>query len=106
IPAFEKLFEEATGRVVVSCFATSIHRLQIVLDLAAESGRRVVTVGRSMVRNVETAERHAYLDVEDGLMVTAQQAKKLAPNEVCLLVTGSQGEPMSALARMAVGNHK
>ena len=72
IPAFEKIFSEARGRIVVSCFATSIHRLQIVLDLAAESGRRVALLGRSMIRNVETAERHAYLDVEDDLLVTPQ----------------------------------
>lgn len=106
IPAFEKIFSEAKGRIVVSCFATSIHRLQIVLDLAAESGRRVAILGRSMIRNIETAERHAYLDVEDDLLITPQQAKKLSPDEVCFLVTGSQGEPMSALARIAVDNHK
>lgn len=106
IPAFEKIFREARGRIIVSCFATSIHRLQIVLDLAAESGRRVALLGRSMIRNVETAERHAYLDIEDDLMVTPQQAKRLKPDEVCLMVTGSQGEPMSALARMAVDSHK
>jgi ribonuclease J len=106
IPAFEKIFAQAEGRIIVSCFATSIHRLQIVLDLAAESGRRVALLGRSMIRNVETAERHAYLDIDDDLLVTPQQAKRLSPDEVCFLVTGSQGEPMSALARMSVDNHK
>jgi len=106
IPAFEKIFSEAQGRIVVSCFATSIHRLQIVLDLAAEYGRAVALLGRSMMRNVETAERLGYLDIPDGMLVSPSQAKRLRPEEVCLLVTGSQGEPMSALARMAVDNHR
>ncbi len=106
IPAFEKIFNESPSRVVVSCFATSIHRLQIVLDLAAESGRRVAVLGRSMIRNLDVAQSHAYLDIEDDLLVTPQQAKRMKPDEVCLLVTGSQGEPMSALSRMAVDSHK
>lgn len=106
IPAFEKIFEKADGRIIISCFATSIHRLQIVFDLAAEFGRQVAVVGRSMVRNVETAERHGFLDIDDGQLITPAEAKRRSPDEVCLLVTGSQGEPMSALARMAVDNHK
>jgi ribonuclease J len=106
IPAFEKIFEEAEGRVVVSCFATSIHRLQIVFDLAAETRRAIALVGRSMVRNVEVALKHGYLDIEESLLVSPQQAKKMSPDEVCMIVTGSQGEPMSALARMAVDSHK
>jgi len=106
IPAFEQIFENASGRLVVTCFATSIHRLQIVFDLAAESGRSVALLGRSMIRNVETAQRHNFLDVEDGQLVTPAQARKMSPDEVCLLVTGSQGEPMSALARMSVDSHR
>src|SRR5262249_61604258 len=106
IPAFEKIFDEAAGRVIVSCFATSIHRLQIVFDLAAERGRAVALVGRAMIRNVETALRYGYLDVEEGQLVSPAQARKMAPSDVCLLVTGSQGEPMSALARMSVDSHK
>jgi ribonuclease J len=106
IPAFDKIFDEAAGRVIVSCFATSIHRLQIVFDLAAERGRAVALVGRAMVRNVETAMRYGYLDVEEGQLVSPAQARRMAPNDVCLLVTGSQGEPMSALARMSVDSHK
>ncbi|MFN0087637.1 MAG: ribonuclease J [Blastocatellia bacterium] len=106
IPAFEKIFSETGGRIVVSCFSTSIHRLQIVFDLAAESGRSVALLGRSMIRNVEVATKYGYLDIEKGQLVSPQQAKRLAPSDVCLLVTGSQGEPMSALARMAVDSHK
>jgi ribonuclease J len=106
IPAFEKIFSEATGRVVVSCFATSIHRLQIVFDLAAEHGRAVALIGRSMVRNVEVAMRQGYLDVDEGKLVSPAQARRMAADEVCLLVTGSQGEPMAALPRMSVDTHK
>jgi ribonuclease J len=106
IPAFEKIFHEATGRLIVSCFSTSIHRLQIVIDLAAETGRSIALVGRSMIRNVEVAMKHGYLDFDEGQLVSPQQAKRLGPSEVCLLVTGSQGEPMSALARMSVDTHR
>jgi len=80
--------------------------LQIVFDLAAERGRAVALVGRAMVRNVETAMRYGYLDVEEGQLVSPSQARRMAPSDVCLLVTGSQGEPMSALARMSVDSHK
>lgn len=106
IPAFEKIFGEADGRLIVSCFSTSIHRLQIVFDLAAETKRAVALVGRSMVRNIEVAMKHGYLDVEEGQLVSPQQARKMPASDVCLLVTGSQGEPMSALARMSVDSHK
>lgn len=106
IPGFEKIFDKTSGRVIVSCFATSIHRLQIVFDMAAEYGRSVALLGRSMLRNVEVAQRYGYLDIEDGQLVSPAQAKKLSPSEVCLLVTGSQGEPMAALARMSVDSHR
>ncbi|MBK8313701.1 MAG: ribonuclease J [Acidobacteria bacterium] len=106
IPAFEKIFEQTKGRIIVSCFSTSIHRLQIVFDLAVESGRSIALLGRSMIRNVEVAKKYGYLEVEEGRLISTQQAKKMSPDEVCLMVTGSQGEPMSALARMAVDSHR
>lgn len=106
IPALDHIFNEAEGRIVVSCFATSIHRLQIVVDLAAEHGRQIALLGRSMIRNVETAERFGYLDIPSGLMVSTQEAKRLPADQVCLIATGSQGEPMAALPRMAVDNHR
>jgi ribonuclease J len=106
IPAFEKIFAGTTGRMIVTCFATSIHRLQIVFDLAAEQGRSVALLGRSMIRNVETAMKYGYLDIEDDRLISTQQARRMSPDEVCLVVTGSQGEPLSALARMAVDSHK
>ncbi|MGH9800035.1 MAG: ribonuclease J, partial [Blastocatellia bacterium] len=106
IPAFEKIFDETPGRMVVSCFATSIHRLQIVFDMAAEKKRHVALLGRSMIRNVEVAMKYGYLDVDDGLLVSPAQAKRMSGDEVCILATGSQGEPFSALARMSVDQHK
>jgi ribonuclease J len=106
IPAFEKIFARTSGRMIVTCFATSIHRLQIVFDLAAEQGRSVALLGRSMIRNVETAMKYGYLDIEEDRLVSPQQARRMSPDEVCLIVTGSQGEPLSALARMAVDSHK
>ena len=106
IPAFEQIFAETPGRMVVSCFATSIHRLQIVFDLAAEHGRAVALLGRSMIKNVDVANKYGYLDVDPGQMVSPQQARKMSPDEVVLLVTGSQGEPMAALARMSVDQHR
>ncbi len=106
IPGLEKVFHAAPGRLIVSCFATSIHRLQIIFDLAAEQNRAVALVGRSMIKNVEVARKYGYLDIEEGQLVTPAKAKKMAPDEVCLLVTGSQGEPMAALPRMAVDSHK
>ncbi|MGE0101875.1 MAG: ribonuclease J [Blastocatellales bacterium] len=106
IPGFEKIFDKAEGRVIVSCFATSIHRLQIVFDMAAEYGRSIALLGRSMLKNVDVAQRYGYLDIDDGQLVSPSQAKKMAPSEVCLVVTGSQGEPMAALARMSVDSHK
>lgn len=106
IPGLDKIFNEAEGRVIVSCFATSIHRLQIICDLAAEYGRHVALVGRSMLRNFETAERLGYLDLPHGLLISPGDAKKLSPSQVCLMVTGSQGEPMAALPRMSVDQHR
>lgn len=106
IPALGKIFSEARSRLVVSCFATSIHRLQIVFDLAAEHDRRICLLGRSMIRNVEVARKHGYLDIDDEHIVSPSRAKRMSPDELCLLVTGSQGEPMSALARMSVDSHR
>ena len=106
IPGLEQVFTGTSGRLIVSCFATSIHRLQIIFDLAAEQNRAVALLGRSMIKNVEVAQKYGYLDIEEGQLVSPSKAKKMAPDEVCLLVTGSQGEPMSALARMSVDSHR
>src|SRR5713226_8425271 len=105
-PALEKIFEEATGRIVLSCFTSSVHRIQIVLDLARAYGRKVALLGRSMLRNVETADSLRQLDVPDGIFVSPSQARQMDDDELLLLVSGCQGEPMSAMARMATDQHK
>jgi ribonuclease J len=105
-PRMEEIFNRAERRVVVSCFSSSIHRIQLVLDLAQEFGRRVAVVGRSMVSVTEIAHSLGLLDIPDGILLRPQDAMNLPPDKVAFLVSGTQGEPMSALSRVAVDNHK
>jgi ribonuclease J len=105
-PRMEEIFNRAERRVVVSCFSSSIHRIQLVLDLAREFGRRVAVIGRSMVSVTEIAHSLGLLDIPDGILLRPQDAMGLPPDKVALLISGTQGEPMSALARVAVDNHK
>jgi ribonuclease J len=105
-PAFEEIFQTASGRIVVSCFTSSVHRIQLVLDLAQDSGRYVALLGRSMVRNVETADSLRQLDVPDGIFVSPAQARQIEDDRLVLLASGCQGEPMSAMARLATDQHK
>src|SRR5713226_6924043 len=106
IPAFEEIFGEAKGRIIVAAFASSIHRLQIVLDVAQQFNRRVCVLGRSMQKNVEVADRLGYLDVPDGLLVSLNQAKQMSDDEIVFLVTGSQGETRAALSQMSTQSYK
>ncbi|HEX8071313.1 MAG TPA: ribonuclease J [Pyrinomonadaceae bacterium] len=106
IPAFEEIFAEAEGRIIVAAFASSIHRLQIVFDVAQQFDRKVCVLGRSMIKNVEIADRLGYLDVHEDEMVSLQQARQLDDDEIVYLVTGSQGEPRAALMQMATQSYK
>jgi ribonuclease J len=106
IPAFEEIFSEAKGRIIVAAFASSIHRLQIVLDVAQQFNRHVCVLGRSMQKNVEVAERLGYLDIPDGLLVSLNEAKMMSDDEIVFLVTGSQGESRAALSQMATQSYK
>ena len=106
IPAFEKIFEEASGRIVVSCFTSSVHRVQIVLDMAREFGRNVALLGRSMLRNVETADSLRQLDAPDGMFVSPAQARQMDDDRLVLLAAGCQGDPMSAMTKLATDQHK
>ena len=106
IPAFEDIFDQATGRIVVSCFTTSVHRIQIVLDLARDYGRNIALLGRSMVRNVETADSQRQLDVPDDIFVTPAQARQMDDDQLILLVAGCQGDPMSAMTKLATDQYK
>ena len=105
-PRMEEIFSRADKRIVVSCFSSSIHRIQLVLDLAEEFGRRVAVVGRSMVSVTEIAHSHGLLSIPDGILLRPQDAMDLPPEKVAILISGTQGEPMSALSRVAVDNHK
>jgi len=106
IPAFEEIFAEAQGRIIVAAFASSIHRLQIVFDVAQQFGRKVCVLGRSMQKNVDIAERLGYLDLHDGMLIGINDTKHLADSEVVFLVTGSQAEPRAALYQMATQIYK
>jgi ribonuclease J len=105
-PRLEDIFNRAERRVVISCFSSSIHRLQGVLDLAAEYGRKVALLGRSMLTATEIAHSLGLLHIPDNILLRPQDIMQHAPNKVAVLVSGTQGEPMSALSRVAVDNHK
>lgn len=105
-PRMEEIFNRAERRVVVSAFSSSIHRIQLVLDLAREYNRRVAVIGRSMVSVTEIAHSLGLLDIPDGILLRPQDAMDLPPEKVAILISGTQGEPMSALSRVAVDNHK
>ena len=96
---------KARGRVIVACFASHIHRVQQVLDAAVESGRHAALVGRSMVRNMQIARELGLLRVPDGALVELKEAESMPSDRVMLICTGSQGEPLSALSRMANREH-
>jgi ribonuclease J len=104
--ALAERFERATGRIILATFASHIHRIQQVLALAARFGRRVALLGRSMERNVAIAAEHGYLEVPGGVLVPLEGLAALPPERQVILSTGSQGEPNSALALMAAGEHK
>ncbi|MGC2660038.1 MAG: ribonuclease J [Bryobacteraceae bacterium] len=105
-PRFEELFVRAEKRLVISCFSSSIHRLQQVLDLAAEYGRKVAFLGRSMLNVTEIAHSLGLLTIPDSTLLRPQDIMQMAPSKVAVVVSGTQGEPMSALSRVAVDNHK
>src|SRR5918996_4857232 len=105
VPAIEKVFRTAPRRVIVSSFASHVHRIQQVLDQAHAHGRKVAFVGRSMVRNMGIARDLGYLKVPSGLVVSPKELEKLPDHRITLVCTGSQGEPMAALSRMANRAH-
>ncbi|WP_212834896.1 ribonuclease J [Catellatospora sp. TT07R-123] len=105
-PVLGSIFAKAKGRIIVASFASHVHRVQQVLDAAAENGRKVALIGRSMVRNMGIARDLGLLRVKPGQVVNLEDAAGLPPEEIVLMSTGSQGEPMSALGRMATGDHR
>ena len=106
IERLDEIFHHAEQRVIFSCFTSSIHRIQIVLNLSQKYGRKVVLAGRSLLANVKIANELGFLKIPDGILVKPQDTKKLGRDRVTLLMTGSQGEPLAALPRLAVDNYK
>jgi ribonuclease J len=103
---FDEVFRATDRRLFISCFSSSIHRIKLAIELAHEYNRKVVLLGRSMNESTEIAQDLGYIDVPDGLLIHPGEIKNHAPNKVCVLISGTQGEPMSALSRAAVDNHK
>ena len=106
IDAFEEIFTSASGRLIVSAFSSSIYRMQIVVDLAAQFERKVAFVGRGMTQNSEIAQRLGYLRIPAGMQIRDSEIGNFPQQDVLCLTTGSQGEPMSALSRIAVDDHR
>src|SRR3954468_8143740 len=103
---FDEVFAHTKRRLFISCFSSSIHRINLAVQLAHEHGRKVAFIGRSMNNSAEIAEDLGYIEVPDGLVINPGEMKNFPPEKVCVLISGTQGEPMSALSRAAVDNHK
>src|SRR4029077_19927642 len=105
-PRLEDIFYRADQRLVISCFSSSIHRLQQILDVSADYGRKVAFLGRSMLNVTEIAHTLGLLQVPDGILLRPQDIMQMPPDKVAVGVSGTQGEPMSAMSRVAVNNHR
>jgi ribonuclease J len=105
-PGLDEVFSRTKKKLFFSCFSSSIYRMRIAMELAHQHGRKVAVIGRSMVESSEIAQDLGYLDLPPGLLIHPGQIGDHAPEEVMVLISGTQGEPMSALSRAAVDNHK
>ncbi len=105
-PRLDEIFARTERRLFFSCFSSSIHRIKLAMDLAHKHGRKVALIGRSMDNSTEIAQDLGYIDPPTGLIIHSGQIKDMPPEKVCVLISGTQGEPMSALSRAAVDNHK
>src|SRR5213595_1113243 len=103
---FDEVFARTERRLFISCFSSSIHRIKLAVELAWEHGRKVAFIGRSMTSSAEIAQDLGYIEIPEGLLIHPGEMKNFAPEKVCVLISGTQGEPMSALSRAAVDNHK
>ncbi|MBP1760994.1 MAG: metallo-beta-lactamase family protein [Firmicutes bacterium] len=103
---FEELFGKCTGRIIVTTFASNIHRIQQVISTAERFGRKVSVVGRSMINNVKVASALGYMDIPEGILVEMEEIEQYPPDKMVVVTTGSQGEPMSALTRIASADHR
>ncbi len=105
-PRLDEIFSQAKKKLFFSCFSSSIHRIRIAMELAAAHGRKVAVVGRSLDNSTEIAQDLGYLDLPQGLVINPGQIREMPSNKVLVMISGTQGEPMSALSRAAVNNHK
>jgi ribonuclease J len=103
---FEELFLQAPGRILVATFASNIHRIQQIIDTANQFGRKIAFAGRSMLNVANIAMELGYLQVPNGILIDLDDLERFSPKEITIITTGSQGEPMSALSRMAISEHK
>ena len=103
---FDNIWRNAQKRVIMACFASNVHRVQQAIDMSVRYGRKVALMGRSMERNMELAQQMGYLRVPEGTRIRADEIEEYFPQQVTVVTTGSQGEPMSALSRMAVDEHR
>ncbi len=103
---FNNLFDRAQGRIIIAMFASNVHRIQMVIDAAVSRKRRVCLIGRSMVNVARLSMQLGYMDVPDGYLINADDLDRYPDDEVVVITTGSQGEPMSGLSRMAFQEHK
>ena len=106
VPALDRVFAAATGRIVVASFASHVHRIQQIIDVAHRHHRKIAFFGRSMVRNMGVARDLEYLTIPGGILVASDQLADLPDDQVVLICTGSQGEPMAALSRIANNDHQ
>jgi ribonuclease J len=103
---FDRLIREAKGRVIIASFASQIHRMQMAIDASLKVGRKVAAVGRSMAQNMDMASTQGYLNVPEGIRVRPDDLGTVKPEQVTILTTGSQGEPLAGLSRMASAEHR
>ena len=103
---FDEIFARTDRKLFISCFSSSIHRIRLAIELAVEHKRKVALIGRSITECADIAMDLGYLDIPEGTLIHPGQVRELRPEQVCVLISGTQGEPMSALSRAAVDNHK
>jgi ribonuclease J len=106
IPRLDEIFSQTKKKLFFSCFSSSIYRIRIAMELARKHGRKVAIIGRSMMESTEIAQDLGYIDVPPGLIINPGQLRDYPPEQLLLMISGTQGEPMSALSRAAVDNHK
>jgi ribonuclease J len=104
--SFDQIFADAPKRIIMACFASNVHRVQQAVDMSVKYGRKVALMGRSMERNMEMAQQMGYLKIPEGTRIRADEIEEYFPQQVTVITTGSQGEPMAALSRIAVDDHR